>query len=144
MEIKRTYSEVGPKKHKVVSGIIIKKLLTHDRVIFNPKGLISEGLQAGFLTLDYSQPIGQEPAGGSITLHSENRGDVRFNIIRGPGRWCAHCGIKLEDDDELGIMSGVKARAHVATQHAGEASPDPKAPAGYSCPRDYLCELAED
>jgi hypothetical protein len=59
-----------------------------------------------------------------------------YTIRRAPGRYCLHCGEKLLDDEK-----GALARAHVAQEHPGLASPDPSNPAGYEALHAFECVL---
>lgn len=92
------------------------------------KRMVDKGVAEGWITL----------GGGKLTLHAKPE-DLEYTILRPPGRWCVHCGVKLEDD-----QSGEAARAHVAAHHAGVASPDPRYPAGYAYPTHYKVTLRAD
>jgi len=73
--------------------------------------------------------------GQTITLHTKPQNLV-YAITKRPGRYCSHCGDKLNDDTR-----GVEARAHVREKHPGKKSPDPESPAGYAQVNAYLCTL---
>jgi len=75
---------------------------------------------------------------GQITLHVQPE-DLVYTIVRVPGRYCCHCKEKLVDD-----TSGQMARAHVASAHEGDVSPDTQHPAGYVMLNHYECELAQE
>lgn len=81
--------------------------------------IIEQGSAQGWLTLGK----------GYVTLHTPE-GDVRFRIVRGPGRRCVHCGMELGSERE--------AKAHVAAEHA-DAAAHPEHPAGYEHTRFYDC-----
>ena len=75
----------------------------------------------------------------TITLHTID-GDMLFSIDHPPGRYCAHCGESLQDEnfEEGGEFIpqgnpklGAGARAHVAAKHKGKTSPDVNHPSGY-------------
>jgi hypothetical protein len=87
--------------------------------------LLNSGLRDGWLSLK----------DGVLTLHSQNKGDVRFNVVRNPGYYCCHCGMHLEDS--------ASAREHVAEEHAGEESPDRNNPSGYELASYYACVEAD-
>lgn len=70
---------------------------------------------------------------GQLTLHVMPE-DLVYTIERLPGVYCCHCGARLEAGDRA-------ARAHVAQQHAGAASPDPANPSGYRRVNAYECVL---
>lgn len=57
---------------------------------------------------------------------------LRYMITGQPGRYCAHCGEKLPDDEK-----GDLARLHIALKHNGVRSLDPSNPSGYE-DRKYL------
>lgn len=60
--------------------------------------------------------------------------DVVYLIERAPGRYCCQCDQKLPDD-----LTGELARLHVASVHAGLASPHPNQPAGYRMATAFEC-----
>jgi hypothetical protein len=62
--------------------------------------------------------------------------DLRYKILRSPGRYCLHCGEKLPDDEK-----GTLARLHVATKHPDAISPDRIDPAGYEMLNHFECIL---
>ena len=109
-------------------GVDVLELNPDGRQNFSTK-LVKEGSEQGWLRVD----------GKTLTVFANNREDVRFNILREPGRYCCHCGEKLQDDDNTN-MPGELARQHVAAEHPGAASPDPNNPGGYECIRHYECE----
>lgn len=64
---------------------------------------------------------------------------AKYRIVKSRGRYCCHCGDKLEDDD-FSQLPGAAARAHVNTEHPGEESPDPDYPYGYRCDNFVVAE----
>lgn len=88
-------------------------------------GFIDWGVQAGFMTLSK----------GAIILHTEPE-ELNYKILKGPGRYCCHCGEKL-DDDAIGEI----ARLHVKQRHEAKTSPDATNPAGYVMRSSYKCVL---
>src|SRR5262245_58132058 len=72
--------------------------------------LVNTGIAEGWMTLSR----------GELLIHAGDE-DVVYTINRIPGRYCCHCGSSLAGEGE--------ARAHVAAEHAGVASPDPQNPA---------------
>ena len=112
MKLKRLY------KDGKVSGIQIKRFPTNGRQHLSEK-IVAKGIAEGWLSINDE----------TVTIHDQV-GDLDMNILRKPGRYCCHCGEKLEDDDHL-VKSGEAARAHVVSMHKGKKSPDPENPAGY-------------
>lgn len=97
-----------------------------------PTRTFEAGRAAGWLEYD--------PGAGRAVLHGVD-GDVFFDVTHIPGRYCCHCGEKLEDDDHAPVP-GTAAREHVAAKHIGVPSPSPdKWPAGYKCYRSYCFVL---
>jgi len=86
---------------------------------------VARGLSEGWIS------IGK----GKLILHAKPE-DLVYDILRAPGRYCLHCGEKLEDD-----IAGALARVHVATRHVGAKSPDPATPSGYVWLTFYECRL---
>ena len=68
---------------------------------------------------------------GSFVIHAEPE-TLTYRIVRGPGRYCAHCHAPLDDEQQ--------ARAHLELEHADEASPDSENPAGWYVSDYYACE----
>jgi len=64
-----------------------------------------------------------------------SRPPVIYKILRRPGRYCCHCGQKLEDDD-----IGSLARIHLLAMHTDKASPDRENPSGYRRDSFFACE----
>lgn len=108
--------------------------ITHVEATFKGRGerqnlstrLVEKGVSEGWLSLSR----------GEIVIHQE-RGvrDVKLRIVRGPGRYCCHCGEELADEQT--------ARAHVAAEHEGDDSPDAENPSGYRWNLYYECEVAD-
>lgn len=87
--------------------------------------LVVSGLQDGWMEL----------ADGNLILHAVPE-DLKYKVLREPGRYCLHCGEKLPDDEK-----GALARIHVLSKHKGKASPDANNPAGYIKLNAYECVL---
>lgn len=62
--------------------------------------------------------------------------NLKYKILREPGRYCCHCGEKLQDDDK-----GSMARLHIANKHPDKESPDPKNTSGYCKINYFECVL---
>ena len=88
---------------------------------------VRQGQSEGWLEVDEKN--------GEILLNTDPE-VLHYAIIRGPGRWCCHCGEKLLDD-----MTGVKAREHITEKHVGEVSPSADNPTGYRHNDGYYCML---
>ena len=89
--------------------------------------LVTEGLESGLIEIVDDELF--------FHVHPE---DLRYTIKRSPGRYCLHCGEKLQDDP-----AGAMARLHIAQKHAGETSPDPANPSGYEAINAFECVLDE-
>jgi len=76
-----------------------------------------------------------ELTGDSLIL-SAHPEPLVYKVLKMPGRYCLHCGDKLVDN-----VDGSMARAHVASSHPGEKSPDPENPSGYVCINAFQCML---
>lgn len=109
-----------------VAGLEIKHTGTHAEQRFSRR-FVESGLAEGWVSLGK----------GLLTLHTLNE-DLQFTITRMPGTHCCHCDAALPYDP-----SGASSRAHVETEHAGAASPDPSNPAGYCVTHAYECVLDE-
>ncbi len=117
------------------NGIAVRVTPPVDHVLIKHTGVkegqnfstrfIETGILEGWITMDASK----------ITLHTKPQNLVYAINVR-PGRYCSHCGDKLNDDTR-----GVEARNHVREAHAGRKSPDPESPAGYAQVNAYLCTL---
>lgn len=88
-------------------------------------GVINAAIAEGWATISR----------GKLMLHVMPE-DLVYTIKRVPGRYCCHCGEKLQDD-----ATGELARGHVARAHPNEESPDPNHPAGYSMTGAFECVL---
>lgn len=69
-------------------------------------------------------------------VHDGNDVALAYQVKRTPGRYCLHCGEKLESDE-----TGELARLHIALNHAGVESPDASVPAGYVWLKHFECVL---
>ena len=107
-----------------VTGIQVKRLSADGKQKFSPK-LVKTGQDERWLT----------KGDNTITIHDQE-GDIVFNILRAPGRYCCHCQEKLPDDPK-----GEAAQKHVAKEHKNQESPDLANPAGYEMINYYDCEL---
>lgn len=82
----------------------------------------------------------------AIVFHSSD-GDVVFDIIYPPGRFCLTCGEKLPDAGMVGSKEeaalAADCIAHVKT-HGGKAEKSDRWPHGYrSSPGNYDCSIRE-
>ena len=89
-----------------------------------PAQFVTQAALEGWLRL---VPV---PGGGSKFALTTTP-PVSYRIVRGPGRYCCHCGVLLSDEEA--------ARAHVATKHAGKPSPDAQNPSGYERINHFDC-----
>ncbi len=121
---RKHYRDPNGLKSPVVSGIKLKRLSADGKQKITPK-MVEIGQSERWLS----------HVGSKIVIHSEG-GNVVFNIVQEPGRYCCHCGEKLPDD-----QTGEAARAHVTAKHAGKKSPDEQNPSGYAMQNYYDCEL---
>lgn len=87
--------------------------------------LVTEALNKKWMTMEE----------GKLTLliHPVN---LYYKILREPGRYCCHCGDKLQDD-----IKGSLARLHIASKHPDKESPDPNNASGYCRINHFECEL---
>jgi len=123
--VKRGRTEYSIPLWPIVNGVEIQEMPLDGKHNFSTT-LIEDCQHAGWLTQTDKH----------IVIHSANMGDVAFKIIKQPGRYCLHCGEKLEDD-----TLGVLARKHIEDHHAGEKSPDENNPSGYVCNNFYATEV---
>lgn len=72
-----------------------------------------------------------------LVLHTSSD-DLKYTILRSPGRWCLHCKEKLTDD-----ATGEMARLHIAMKHNGVPSPVESEPSGYVWLTYFECVLDE-
>lgn len=122
---RKHYHDEAGIKAPVVSGIIVKRLPVSGKQKLSPK-LIKTGQNEKWLSK------GQD----KITIHAEG-GDVVFDVVSEPGRYCCHCGEKLADD-----ATGEAARSHVSAEHSGKKSPDKRNPSGYEMRNYFDCKVA--
>lgn len=87
--------------------------------------LVTEGLQSGLMEINDDE----------LVFHVFPE-DLIYTIKRTPGRYCLHCGEKLEND-----ATGELARLHIAMKHAGVPSPIQSVPAGYEAINHFECVL---
>ena len=109
---------------EIVPHPIVRATRLSDTQVFSPN-MIAGGIAEGWL----------EATDKTITIHSTD-GDIVYNIVKKPGRYCCHCDDKLIDD-----ATGEAAREHVAKKHAGKQSPDPENPSGYKMRNYTKCEV---
>ena len=122
-EIFKAMIERGTIRELEVQSIVEVDRLT-DTQVFSPN-VIAGGIAEGWL----------DASDKTITIHTTD-GDLVYNIVKKPGRYCCHCGEKLQDD-----ATGETAREHVAKKHAGKQSPDPENPSGYKMQNFTECEV---
>jgi len=116
MLLKRLYDTPAEGGAARLAGVAVIHTGTHEGQNFAPR-YVERAVSEGWMSLSR----------GTLTIHAAGA-DLVYKIVRGPGRWCCHCGEKLPDDDH---PKGELARQHVAEKHAGKKSPDPSNPAGY-------------
>lgn len=85
---------------------------------------LDKGLVRGYISM----------GNGRITIEAKPE-KVVYRIIRTPGLYCCHCGRELERSQKSEV-----AKAHIASEHSGVASPDKENPAGYRDDMFYACE----
>lgn len=115
MLLKRLYD--SDKKDAKVVGI--KVLRANDRQHFSPN-ILQMGITQGWL----------KQADSKITI-GQGVDAVIYNVVRGPGYYCCHCGKSVDD--------AASARVHLDAEHAGEESPDKNNPSGYERTHYYDC-----
>lgn len=111
---RKYYHDPNGVKSPSVSGVVVKRMPTNGVQHFSPK-LVRTGMSERWLI----------QKDGKITVIDQS-GPIVFNIIREPGRYCLHCGVKLSDDP-----MGKAAQEHISQEHSGIKSPDPLNPSGY-------------
>lgn len=116
MLLKRLYDHSDPKNPKV-RGVRVLRAGAGWNI---SPDLLQRGAYEGWLSL----------AKGQVVLEAEGQA-LRYRVNRGPGYYCCHCGEAVDD--------GPSARAHIAAEHASQASPDPSNPAGYCRINHYEC-----
>lgn len=84
-------------------------------------GLVQRGIREGWLTMSKDK----------LVLHTKPE-ELVYDVVKGPGRYCCHCGEKL-DDDAIGEL----AQTHVLMNHEGVESPDKGNPSGYVMRSSY-------
>jgi len=95
---------------------------------FSPK-FVTNGMAEGWISI----------IKGTIILHTVD-GDVVYRIVRGPGAYCCHCGIKVGEGP-----SASRAEVTARSAHAEECcngTPHPTEwPDGYEVINHYECRL---
>lgn len=124
MRLKRIFKRDEEGKLIELDHIVVEHTGIQEAQNFST-GLVVEALKAGWMEL----------AKGKLILKAEPE-DLKYTILREPGRYCLHCQAKLPDDEK-----GELAQIHVLTEHPGAASPDPSSPAGYIKINAYECML---
>lgn len=124
MLLKRIYKEPRDEQSPELDYLSLANTGTTPDQNFSVK-LVTDMLGAGLMEIHDDELI--------LRVHPE---DLHYTIKRTPGRYCLHCGEKLQDD-----QSGQMARLHIAMKHAGVESPDPDNPAGYIALNHFECVL---
>jgi len=124
MYLKRFYKDADEGGNRLLDYISLAHTGSSPEQNFNI-GLVTELITLGFMEINGDTLI--------FRVHPE---DLRYQIKRAPGRYCLHCGQKLDED-----QGGEMARLHVALNHKGLKSPNPNTPAGYEWLRYYECVL---
>lgn len=114
MQMKRLYDA-----DKKMVGVKIVHL-SPGRQHFRPE-LFMSSLAAGWASM----------VDNKYVIHNTGGDDAVFTVVSKPGYYCCH--------DEEPLANEVLAKAHVATQHAGVASPDKQNPSGYRKQNFYHC-----
>jgi hypothetical protein len=107
-----------------VKGVIVQNTGISAEQNFST-GLVASALAEGWMELHDDELI--------VKAEPE---DLKYKVLREPGRYCLHCGEKLQDD-----IKGELARIHVLSKHNGKSSPDASVPAGYVWITAYECVL---
>lgn len=103
--------------------------------------LVIEATDAGWMQLVTAGGEAQHSARQIVI--TTDAGDLVYNVLRGPGRYCCHCGDKLEDDEFTNPhRAGERARQHVTDAHGDAPSPNKAEPSGYEYLHYYECERA--
>lgn len=124
MRLKRIFKRDEEGNLTELDRILVEHTGTHEAQNFST-GLVVEGLKQGWM----------EISKGKLILKTDPE-DLKYTILREPGRYCLHCQAKLPDDEK-----GELAQIHVLAEHPGAASPDPSTPAGYIKINAYECTL---
>jgi hypothetical protein len=124
MRLKRVFKRDEEGKLTELDHIEVEHTGTHEAQNFST-GLVASALREGWMEL----------AKGKLILKAKPE-DLKYTILREPGRYCLHCQEKLLDDEK-----GEMALIHVLSQHRGLQSPDPSNPAGYVKINAYECML---
>jgi hypothetical protein len=85
--------------------------------------MVAEGVRDGWMVLQ-----------GDVLILKTFPEDLHYHIYRRPGMYCCHCDMELPNNTDIGQM-------HVATEHAGEPSPDSQNPSGYLVLNGYATTL---
>lgn len=127
MYVKKLYHESGPQKGQVRSwqvghtGVNAKQHFKQETV--------HEGLVDGLMVI----------SGNRLMIRAEPE-DLKYTILRRPGRYCHHCAHFEKDEGD----KGESMRAHVEKEHKGIDSPEPSEPAGYTWIKHFVCVLDSD
>lgn len=124
MRLKRIFKRDEEGKLTELDHILVEHTGIQEAQNFST-GLVVDALKQGWM----------EIAKGKLILKADPE-DLKYTILREPGRYCLHCQAKLPDDEK-----GELAQIHVLTEHRGLQSPDPSSPAGYIKINAYECTL---
>jgi len=129
MKLHRVYERPeGRREGKVLLGVEVIETGTHAEQHFSPD-LVGKAIREGWIVLD----------GDVLTLKAYEQEDLKYKVLRQPGRYCLHCKAALPGVRE--DYSGVAAREHVATEHPGNPSPSKEWPTGYEVLNYFECVL---
>lgn len=113
----------------IVRGVHIRRLPKNGKQNFSPR-FIGAGIDQGWLSMSET----------GITIHCEERGQVRFYIDRKPGRRCLTCGAELPGTDK--DPSGILARQHCEEAHdVDDLVTTARWPAGYDVVNAYMTTI---
>ncbi len=125
MRLKKHYD---PKSLKTKFPIITHVDVQQHGAKWRPSTRIVERGQAeGWLRRD----------GDVLTINTgEGVPDIKYRIVVPPGRYCCHCGEKMQN--------ALQALGHIKAEHGKAKSPSKQHPVGYALHHFYMTELIED
>jgi len=95
-----------------------------------PKDMVTKAVGEGWMSLSQ----------GRIVIHTIDRGDIPYRIIRTPGAYCCHCGQRIGDGPAATPAEADRRRSHTDRCCDGEPHP-PEWPGGYEVINHFDCEL---
>jgi hypothetical protein len=127
MYLKKHYHQNADGSVGDVKGVELKSKLK-TRAHLTPE-LVRKAVKQGWITI----------SGNKLTVSFVNAPSVTYTIKREPGYYCLHCGIELEDANQVLDDGKTVGQQHVAAVHSNSESPDASNPAGYERINFYDC-----